>query len=37
LRRETWDGVLTGREPVVERVPAGQPPRFVRMREIEDA
>ena len=34
--RETWDSVLTGREPFVERMPAGQPPRFVRMREIEE-
>lgn len=36
LLRETWDGVLTGREPFVERMPAGQPPRFVRMREVEE-
>ena len=36
LLREAWDSVLTGREPFVEQVPAGQPPRFVRMREIED-
>ena len=34
--RETWDSVLTGREPFVERMPAGQPPRFVRIREIEE-
>jgi hypothetical protein len=36
LLRETWDSVLTGREPFLEQVPAGQPPRFVRMREVED-
>jgi hypothetical protein len=36
LLRETWDTVLAGREPFVERTLAGQPPRFVRMREIEE-
>jgi hypothetical protein len=36
LRRETWDGVLNGRGPFVERAPAGEPPRFVRMQEIEE-
>jgi hypothetical protein len=36
LLRETWDSVLVGREPFIERSPAGQPPRFVKMREIED-
>jgi hypothetical protein len=35
LLRETWDSVLTGREPFIERAPAGQPPRFMRMREVE--
>ena len=33
--RETWDGVLTGRTPFVETVPPGQPPRFVKMYEVE--
>ena len=36
LLRETWDGVLDGSGPFVERVPAGQPPRFVRMFDLED-
>ena len=36
LLRQTWDGVLTGRDPFVERMPAGQPPRFVRVGEIEE-
>jgi hypothetical protein len=36
LLRETWDTVLTGLGPFVERVPAGQPPRFVRMGEVEE-
>jgi len=36
LLRETWDGVLDGRSPFVERTPSGAPPRFVRMLEIED-
>ncbi|MCL6640046.1 MAG: hypothetical protein K6T92_01610, partial [Candidatus Rokubacteria bacterium] len=36
LRRETWDGVLNGRGPFVERAPAGEPPRFVRTQEIEE-
>jgi len=36
LLRETWDGVLDGRSPFVERTPPGAPPRFVRMLEIED-
>jgi hypothetical protein len=35
LLRETWDEVLTGREPFVERTPAGQPPRFVKLWEVE--
>lgn len=36
LVRETWEGVLDGSGPFVERVPAGQPPRFVKMFELED-
>lgn len=36
LLRETWDGVLDGASPFVEKAPAGQPPRFVRMHEIEE-
>jgi hypothetical protein len=36
LLRETWDGVLTGVEPFIERVPAGQPPRFMKMHEVEE-
>lgn len=35
LLRETWDGVLTGKAPFVEVMPAGQPPRFVKMFEVE--
>jgi len=34
LLRETWDGVLDGSAPFVEKVPPGAPPRFVRMHEI---
>jgi hypothetical protein len=37
LLRETWDAVLVGSGPFVERAPAGRPPRFVRMFELEDA
>ncbi|HZP36802.1 MAG TPA: DUF6607 family protein [Methylomirabilota bacterium] len=36
LLRETWDGILDGSKRFVERTPAGQPPRFVRMFELED-
>jgi hypothetical protein len=36
LLRATWDEVFTGASPFVEKAPAGQPPRFVKMREIED-
>ena len=36
LLREVWDGVLTGDAPFVERTPPGQPPRFVRMFEVEE-
>jgi hypothetical protein len=35
LLRETWDNVLDGRATFVERTPAGAPPRFVKMFEIE--
>ncbi len=35
LLRDTWDGVLDGSAPFVERAPAGEPPRFVRMHEVE--
>jgi hypothetical protein len=35
LVREVWDGALTGAGPFVERVPPGQPPRFMKMYEIE--
>ena len=35
VSRETWDGVLTGRTPFIETVPPGQPPRFVKMYEVE--
>ena len=36
LLRETWDGVLDGQGLFVEKTPAGAPPRFVRMLEIEE-
>jgi hypothetical protein len=36
LLRETWDNVLDGRGIFVERTPAGAPPRFVKMFEIEE-
>ena len=36
LLRETWDGVLDGSGPFVERAPAGRPPRFARMFDLED-
>jgi len=36
LVREVWDGVLSGSAPFVETAPAGQPPRFVKMYEVED-
>ncbi|HEY7436159.1 MAG TPA: DUF6607 family protein [Methylomirabilota bacterium] len=36
LLRETWDGILDGAGPFLERGPAGQPPRFVKMFEVED-
>jgi hypothetical protein len=37
LLRETWDGVLTGSGPFVESTPPGQPPRFMKMYEVEEA
>jgi uncharacterized protein DUF6607 len=36
LVREVWDGVLAGTAPFVETAPPGQPPRFVKMYEVED-
>ncbi len=36
LLRETWDSVLTGGGPFVEKIPPGQPPRFVKMHEVEE-
>jgi hypothetical protein len=37
LLRETWDGVFRGEAPFVETAPADQPPRFIRVWEIERA
>jgi hypothetical protein len=36
LLRETWEGLLDGTGPFVERAPPGQPPRFVRMFDLEE-
>ena len=36
LLRQTWDEVLIGDRPFVERTPPGRPPRFAEMMEIED-
>ncbi|MEX2221763.1 MAG: DUF6607 family protein [Candidatus Rokuibacteriota bacterium] len=36
LLRETWEGILDGSRPFVERAPAGQPPRFVKMLDVEE-
>ncbi len=36
LLREVWDGLLDGKAPFVERAPAGQPPRFARLLDVED-
>jgi len=36
LSRDTWDTVLSGGVPFVERLPAGQPPRFAKMYEVEE-
>ena len=33
--REVWDEVLNGASRFVETAPAGQPPRFVKMHEVE--
>lgn len=35
LLRETWDIVLASLDPFIERAPDGQPPRFMKMREVE--
>ena len=37
LSREVWDTVLNGAGPFVETAPAGRPPRFVKMFEVEEA
>jgi hypothetical protein len=37
LSREVWDTVLDGTAPFVEKGPAGRPPRFVEMYEVEEA
>jgi hypothetical protein len=37
LSREVWDTVLDGTAPFVEKAPTGQPPRFVKMYEVEEA
>ena len=37
LSREVWDTVLDGTAPFVEKAPAGQPPRFVKMYEVDEA
>jgi hypothetical protein len=36
LLRETWNHVLDGRGAFVERTPAGAPPRFAKMFEVEE-
>jgi hypothetical protein len=36
LLREIWDGLLDGAGPFVERAPAGQPPRFAKLFDVED-
>ncbi|MGH7335037.1 MAG: DUF6607 family protein [Candidatus Rokuibacteriota bacterium] len=36
LLRQTWDSVLTGGGPFVETVPPGQPPRFMKMYDVEE-
>jgi hypothetical protein len=36
LLRETWDGLLDGTGPFVERAPPGQPPRFVKMFGLDE-
>ena len=34
--REVWDEVLNGASTFVETAPPGQPPRFVKMQEVEE-
>jgi len=34
--RQTWDEVLIGDRPFVERTPPGRPPRFAEMMDVED-
>jgi len=36
LLRETWDEVLDGAAPFVEKLPAGAPPRFAKMLMVEE-
>jgi hypothetical protein len=36
LSREVWDDVLNGASPFVEKTAAGQPPRFMKMYEVEE-
>jgi len=36
LLRETWDSVLIGDRPFVERTPAGRPPRYAELMDVED-
>jgi hypothetical protein len=36
VSREVWDSVLNGAGPFVEKAPAGEPPRFVKMYEVEE-
>ena len=36
LVRVVWDDVLAGTTPFVETAPPGQPPRFVKMYEVEE-
>jgi hypothetical protein len=36
LLRETWESLLDGSRPFVERAPSGQPPRFVKMFAVAD-
>ncbi len=35
LSRDVWDSVLTGKAAFIEALPPGQPPRFVKMFEVE--
>ena len=35
LSRDVWDSVLTGKAAFMETLPPGQPPRFVKMFEVE--